>query len=83
MIHFTKDLYKFKKYRDLEKFIRKNEIDSIDNESEFRKIHDKGEDVYCCITPEMDSFEEPKNELMWKTDQHDLIDEAFLIMEEF
>ena len=41
MIHFTKDLYKFKKYRDLERFMRKNEIDSIADEKEFAKLHKK------------------------------------------
>jgi len=82
MIHFTKDLYKFKTYRDLDAFKRKNSIDSIDDEKEFIKIHEKGEDIYCCIAPVVPDLElEEENVLMWDRDADDLIDQAFHLME--
>lgn len=83
MIHFTKDLFKFKKFKDLDRLIRKHEIDEVEGQEELIKLLAKGKDIYCCLAPnELDNPDNKKNILMWKEDEHRLLDLYWTLTDE-
>ena len=84
MIHFTKDLYNFKKFNDnIDQLVRKHEIDEIQDEKEMVKLLARGRDVYCCLAPnELDDPDDRKNTLIWKEDKDELLDLYWTLTEE-
>ena len=81
MIHiYNGSNFKVKKYKTSDHLIKALDVDYFNKQKEFDKILERGDDVYCCLTPKMD--EDDDNDLIWDVDPNKLEKLYWLIAEE-